>query len=342
MATPQRPLGAGWATGVGSMPGTDPREAAAVVLGELPDLPHLPELPARGPGADMVGRAAGVLVDLHVDLQPSGWRLVERPGADERRATSYLAQDLDAFEEAAQGHPGPVKVQLAGPWTMLAALQLPRGEPVLSDPSARRDVVASLAEGLAVHVRDVRRRLPGVEVIVALDEPSLPTVLAGRVRSMSGLTAYPPPPDVEAESVLREVVEAAGAAVVVHCCAADPPVLLLHRAGARGVSVDLTLAGPGPSALDDQLGEVLEAGTALFAGLVPATGARLSDPAASVEPVRRLWRRLGLPAEMLTAAGSPVVVTPTCGLAGVDPRQVAAVLRHCRAAAQALVDDPEG
>ena len=296
METPQLPLGAGWATGVGSLPGTDPREAARLVLGELPDLPHLPELPARGPGTDMVGRAAGVMLDLHVDLQPSGWRLVDRPGADERRATSYLAQDLDAFEEAAQGHPGPVKVQLAGPWTMLAALQLPRGEPVLSDPGARRDVVASLAEGLAGHVRDIRRRLPGVEVIVALDEPSLPTVLAGRVRSMSGLRAYPPPDDVEAESVLREVIEAHAAPVVVHCCAADPPVLLMHRAGARGVSVDLTLAGPGPSALDDQLGEVIDGGTALFAGLVPATGAGLSDPEASVEPVRRLWRRLGCPA----------------------------------------------
>jgi hypothetical protein len=339
---PQLPLGAGRATGVGSMPGTDPREAASVVLGELPDLPHLPELPGRGPGADMVGRTAGVLVDLHVDLQPSGWRLVDRPGADERRATSYLAQDLDAFEEAAQGHPGPVKVQLAGPWTMLAALQLPRGEPVLSDPSARRDVVASLAEGLAGHVRDVRRRLPGVDVIVGLDEPSLPTVLAGRVRSMSGLMAYPPPAEVEAESVLREVIEAAAAPVVVHCCAADPPVLLMHRAGARGVSVDLLLAGPGPSALDDQLGEVLEAGSALFAGVVPATGTGLSDPAASVDPVHRLWRRLGLPAEMLSGASSPVVVTPTCGLAGADPRQVPALLRHCRAAALALVDDPEG
>jgi len=348
VGTQPLPFGPGWATGVGSLPGDDPREAARVVLGELPDLPHLAELPARGPGADLVGRAAGVLLDLHVDLQPSGWRLVDRAGADERRGTSYLAQDLDALEEAAQGHTGPLKIQLAGPWTMLAALQLPRGEPVLADAAARRDVVASLAEGLAGHVRDVRRRFPDSDVVVQLDEPSLPTVLAGRVRSMSGLKAYPPPVEVEAESVLREVISAAGAPVVVHCCAAEPPVLLLHRAGARGVSVDLLLAGTGPSALDDELGEVLEAGTALFAGLVPATFAALSsspalsDPAASVDPVRRLWRRLGLPAEMLSAPGSPVVVTPTCGLAGADPRQVPALLRHCRAAALALVDDPEG
>src|ERR1700712_3767395 len=54
----------GAATAIGSMPGTDPAGAAAVVFGELPDFPHLPELPARGVGADMLGRTAALLVDL--------------------------------------------------------------------------------------------------------------------------------------------------------------------------------------------------------------------------------------------------------------------------------------
>ena len=89
----------GAATGVGSLPGTDPAEAVRVVLGELPDLPHLPELPARGLGADMIGRGAALLVDLPVDVQPSGWRLVDRPGRDARRAADLLARDLDALEE---------------------------------------------------------------------------------------------------------------------------------------------------------------------------------------------------------------------------------------------------
>ena len=54
------------------MPGTDPAEALAVVLGELPDLPHLPELPARGVGADLTGRTAALLVDREVDEQRRG------------------------------------------------------------------------------------------------------------------------------------------------------------------------------------------------------------------------------------------------------------------------------
>ncbi len=326
----------GSASGVGSMPGTGAREAAATVLGELPALPHLVELPGRGPGADMIGRAGALLVDLHVDLQPSGWRLVDRAGADERRGTSYLSEDLDALEEAAEGYAGPLKVQVAGPWTLAAALQLPRGEPVLSDPGARRDVATSLTEAIGVQVHQLRRRVPGAAVVVQLDEPSLARVLAGHVRTMSGLSVVAAVAEAEAEQVLSALVETVGATVVVHCCAARPPIALLHRAGVAGLSLDFALLDPHD---DDALGEALEAGLGLLAGLVPTTGAGLSDPATTVGPVRRLWQRLGLAPEELAER---VVVTPACGLAAASPDYARRALRLCRASAQLLLEDPEG
>lgn len=327
-------LGPGVATGIGSLPGTDPHEAASVVAGELPDLPHLAELPGRGPGADMVGRAVGMLVDLHGDVQPSGWRLVDRPGIDERRAVSHLAQDLDELERACAGLTGPVKVQVTGPWTTAAALRLPRGEPVLADRGAVRDVVASLTEGIRAHLADVRRRLPDAEVLLQLDEPSLPAVLAGGIRSTSGLRAFRAVAANDAEDVLRVVVGAVEVPVLVHCCAPRPPVALLHRSGAAGLSLDLTLL---PRDLDEELGAALEDGTLLLAGVVPATDTRLSDATDTVGPVRRLWHRLGLPAGGLRQ----VVVTPTCGLAGASPEHAAAALRLARECARQLADDPE-
>ena len=93
-----RPWPAGAATGIGSLPGDDPFEAARLVFGELPDLPHLPELPARGAGADMIGRTASLLVDLPVEIVPSGWRVAAHAGRDLRRARDFLARDLDALE----------------------------------------------------------------------------------------------------------------------------------------------------------------------------------------------------------------------------------------------------
>ena len=99
------PWGPAAATGIGSMPGTDAREAAKAVTGLLEEPQHLrsPELPARGPGADMLGRTAGLLTELYVHLEPSGWRISDRPGRDTRRARAWLGEDLDALEEFTQG-----------------------------------------------------------------------------------------------------------------------------------------------------------------------------------------------------------------------------------------------
>src|SRR5215467_889258 len=154
------------ATGVGSMPGTDPDEAIAVILGELPNLPHLPELPARGPGADLVGRTAALLVDMPVETTATGWRLAERRGRDLGLAAGLMEADLDALEAATAGYSGAFKIQLCGPWTLAASLTLTHSmEPALADGGAVADLAASLAEGAAAHAADIRRRVPDAELI---------------------------------------------------------------------------------------------------------------------------------------------------------------------------------
>ena len=116
------------ASGIGSWPGTDPREAIVTVRDLLTEhLPYLPETPARVPGADIIGRGAGVLTDLPVELVPSGWRLTSRPGRDAERTASLWRQDLDELAEAYDGYTGPLKVQVAGPWTLAASIELNRG-----------------------------------------------------------------------------------------------------------------------------------------------------------------------------------------------------------------------
>ena len=140
------------ATGIGSWPGTAARPAAEVIVGEL-GLPYLAELPARGVGADLIGRAGALLVDIAIDTVPRGYRIVARPGAVMRRAASLLAEDIDALEEAwekAGGGDRTVKVQAPGPITLAAQLELPNGHRAITDPGAVRDLAGSLAEGVAV------------------------------------------------------------------------------------------------------------------------------------------------------------------------------------------------
>src|SRR5260370_41502317 len=108
------------------MPGTDAADAMRVIAGELPDFPYLPELPDRGPGADLTGRTAALLIGIPAEVTPRGWRLAERPGRDLTRARSMLSSGLAVLEEVLDGFRGPVKIQLCGPWTLAPALALPR------------------------------------------------------------------------------------------------------------------------------------------------------------------------------------------------------------------------
>lgn len=326
----------GAATGVGSLPGGDAREAARTATGAFEDFPFLPELPSRGPGADMIGRTAGLLVEVYARVEPSGWRVGDRPGRDTKRAWAWLGEDLDALEEFTQGYEGPLKVQAVGPWTLAAALELRNGESALSDLGAARDLAGSLTEGLRNHLADVRRRVPGARIVLQLDEPSLMAVLRGHVRSASGYRTHRAVDRQLVEDTLREVVGAHGSGpVVVHSCAPDVPFALLRRAGAAGVSFDFSLLTERD---DDAIGEAVEAGTRLFAGVVPGTDTALSDPAGSVMGVRTLWRRLGLRPELLAEA---VTITPSCGLAGASPEYARRALAHCVRAARSLADNPE-
>ena len=325
------------ASGVGSHPGDDQRdfdEAVRIVLGEVPDLAYLPEVPGRGAHADMVGRTAGLLSGLAADLQPAGWRLTDATGVDQRRARSLLAQDLDRWEEETQGYRGPMKLQVTGPWTLAATMERPRGDRLLADHGARREVAESLAEGLTEHVADVRRRVPGAEILVQLDEPALPAVLAGAVPTASGFSRHrsvDAPKAAPALETVLEAVRAAGAEPVVHCCAPDAPLDLLARVGAPGLSLDLDQL---TAEQYDDVADALEQGRRVLLGVVPST--RPATPPTDRSVTERALRFLDLlggiePTDRL-------VLTPACGLAGADPDWVREALGLVRKAARHLTE----
>ena len=331
------------------MPGANPAEAMRVIAGELPDFPYLPELPDRGPGADLTGRTAALLVDLAVEVTPRGWRLAERSGRDLARARSMLSSDLDALEEVLDGFRGPVKIQLCGPWTLAATLELPRTMNVaVADPGAVADLTASLAEGAAAHVADVAKRLPGARLIVQFDEPALPAVAEGMVPTASGLSRLAAVEPHTLQERLEQVLAVTHAYTIVHCCAPSAPFGIIRAAGADGVAFDLSQLRRGD---EDEVAESAEAGMGLLTGAVPAVPDQAAGGAGSsgaggnggqageagarqtAERVIRLWRRLGLP---LATCAEQAVITPACGLAGVSPAQARAALTRCHQAASML------
>ncbi|MFJ5860549.1 hypothetical protein ACIQCM_03930 [Pseudarthrobacter sp. NPDC092439] len=326
------------ATGLGSWPGEDPLEAARIIRGELgrPHLPFLAELPARGVGSDALGRTACLLEELAVDVQPYGWRLVDRPGKDLRRAASALSTDINILADVAGAEDVPaaeIKIQLVGPLSLAAGLHLHNGERALLDYGARRDLAESLAAGVGRYLARVGAAVPGARLVVQLDEPDIAAILAGAIPTSSGyrtLRAVPGSEAREAWRVVTAALRAAGAdEVVVAVPEIEAPFEQILSAGADGIAVPVR-------ALTfrqwEQLAGAVEAGHRLWLGALDVSGPQLQSTAAAVDSVWRPWRELGLRASGLAS----LRVTPSAGLAGHTPAQATAVLGRVTQVADGL------
>ncbi len=177
----------------------------------------------------------------------------------------------------------------------------------------------------------LRRRVPGAELLLQVDEPALPGVMSGQVATASGFHRHRSVTPPIASEALEWVFAAAGELpTVAHCCAAEPPIALLRGAGAGGVSIDVTVLA---AAAYDALATCLDEGDRVLLGVVPSTGDSAPSTRGAVERVRRLLDMLGLdPSEV----ADQLVLTPACGLAGASPSYARGAMRAVREAAAEL------
>jgi hypothetical protein len=312
-------------TGLGSLPGTDMGAALRLVFDEPGPLPTLPELPARGPWATMTGRATALLVDMPVEFTAGEWRLADHPGADARRARATLRDDLDMAEESAQGYSGALKVTVAGPWTLSAVLLRPLGGRVLGDRGARSDLAQSLAEGVSQHLEAVARRFPGATLVLQVDEPSLPAVLAGSIPTEGGFFRHRAVTEQEVATTLARL-SALTTDSLLHSCAPGLPIGLVTAgapdgAGFTGVSLDAS-RGFDP----DAVSAAVESGSDLFWGIASP------DRAPSVDRYVRDALSGLRPLELGDSLVDRLWLTPTCGLAGAEPQMIRPIFKALRRA----------
>ncbi len=306
----------GVATGVGSMPGSDARAAAEMIAGEV-GLVHLPELPARGLGADMIGRSAALLVDMPMDVTASGYRLSSGVSAMSRRARDMLRIDIDALEEIweTRGLSGPdswVKVSLCGPFTLAASVETAGGHKALHDRGAWSDLVDSIAEGAATHAAEIGRRL-GARVLVQFDEPLLDRVIEGSIAPLSRLDVIEAVPSQVVAEHIDKLIDVVGGPVLLHHCGGRFPWSTVAQTKLWGVSLDLAHVR---SANLDGLGEFLDGGSVVALGVIPSVDpGRELPPEHVVTSVTEIIDTIGLSHDVFS---DQMLMTPACGLAGAD------------------------
>lgn len=308
--TERRPVqvGAGTATGIGSLPFSEPGRAVAAVLDLLPELPSAPQLPRRSPREGMLAQAAAGMAGVHIAADGSLYTDIRAIGPVDPGAA--LQGDawvsFRAFVDATSGRRQPVKLQLTGPITLGLALAR-SGVP---SPLAFTVAGAQVRAQAEAVVARVAKHLPGGAVVV-LDEPGLsavahpdyPLAFDATIDLLSGVLA----------------VLARGATTGVHCCGTTDWQLVL-QAGPDVVSFPVDHAPDG-----GVLAGFLERGGVVAWGAVPT-----DRPLAGEADV--YWRRLadtwcemargGCDPELLR---SHALITPACGLAAHGPEQVAHV-----------------
>ena len=314
--------------GLGELPGASILAAADIVAGETGDLRQLPILPACG--VDVVGLTTGILPGINVDAGPRSWVLSTRPQLRTRRIWDRVEADLDQCEQAWGTRIDAVKIQVAGPWTLSASIELSNGHRALTDTGALRDLTESLIAGIQEYSADVRARFD-TEVYVQLDEPLLAQVRDGSLPGTSQFDEIPSINDADLGERLAGVIERAEVRYLNQT--GYPPLWKVAQvAGVETCQVTLdTVRG---NEQYDGMGYALAAGMRVGLGMTRAGDDR--DPRHLAVDVARMWDELGLDRTLFTHA---VDVHPRGGLANCTLLDAAAALRTARTVADMLDKD---
>lgn len=345
------------ATGIGSVPFTDPEEAVALILEFLPQVPFWPQMVRLGFREEMNVQAARGLPALRLDEAARVVEVDPEIPRDEALARFYeavLSGDLAPFAweprdargffallaaVAAGKFPGPVlKGQLSGPVTLAGVIKDHTGKPILYD----RELTQAVCQGLARKAawQAARFRELGKDPVIFFDEPYL-----------TGFgSAYLPISRAEVLEILGQTLEetrqaAAGPITLgVHCCGNTDWSLLLE-ADIDLLSFDSYGYFDNLRLYDRALQKYLARGGWLAWGLVP-TGDELQE-----ETTESLWQRFQGQVTQLAADQqlglkeilSQALLTPACGMGYLSPenaRRVLAVLAELSLRGQRWLASP--
>ena len=329
------------ATGIGSLPITDPDKAVALSLTYLAEAPIWPQLPQRGfhehmdaqyseslPGLVVDETKKRVFFDTAQDLTPAFEKFFEQyleKNYGFFEITNEYAAAFPVFIKALkQGLPAKmrfVKGHITGPLTAGISFKDETGKDIIHNEMLFDAVVKGLAMKAAWQIQELKQF--GKPVIIFIDEPAMESLGSAFSAVSSEVVA-------EKLNEIIDTIHELGGIAGIHCCGnADWPMIFNTRVDivnfdAFGYSEKVML-------YPDDIKKFLGRGGALAWGVVP-TGAFTGNETAEL-----LLAKLDAGMKRLEAAGiarkvilQQSLITPSCGMGSLTPDKAEAILKLLR------------
>jgi methionine synthase II (cobalamin-independent) len=326
------------ATGVGSLPVTDPDKASSLVLHYLPEAPIWPQLPQRGFREHMGGQYSEILPGIQID--PLKERFFFNTAQDlmpelEHFFERYLEKDYDFFkmtEEYASGFYGLlralhnqappsmrfVKGHVTGPLTAGMSFKDETGKDIIHHDMLFDAVVKGLAMKAAWQIQELKQF--NKPVIIFIDEPAMES-LGSAFSAVSAETV------AEKLNEITDMIHESGGIAGIHCCGnADWPMLFTTRIDIVNFDafgyMNKVLLYPA------EIKRFYDRGGSLAWGLVPTgsfTGTETADNLITnfEAGIQRLEKE-GIERKTILRQ---CLITPSCGMGSLEPKQAEAILK---------------
>ncbi len=330
------------ATGIGSLPVTDPDRAAQLALRYLPEAPIWPQLPKLGFREHMDGQYSealpGIVVDeskqrfsfdtskdLTPDLERFFQAYLDKNYSFFRISESYAA-GFHSLLRALRKNGLPqgarfLKGHITGPLTAGISFKDETGKDIIHNEVIFDAVVKGLAMKAAWQIEQFREF--GLPVIIFLDEPAMESLGSAFSAASSETVA-------EKLNEIIGTIHDLGGITGIHCCGnADWPMIFNTKVDI--VNFDAFGYLEKVMLYPDDIARFLNRGGALAWGIVP-TGAFTGN-----ETVEGLAGTLKRAIERLQAQGvdrktilRQSLVTPSCGMGSLTTEQSEAILKLLR------------
>ncbi|MDW5562020.1 MAG: hypothetical protein SA339_02250 [Methanomassiliicoccus sp.] len=324
---------------IGSLPHTDPARAVDLIMDSLRSIPTWPQLPNMGFRENMYAQYARYLPGAQIDEVRKKIRVNLSDYDPEDVYMRILSEDVDSFSLPEDSFAGfhefmsrdlpptalAVKGQVTGPVSMGLQLTDQNDRPVLYDETYAEIIRKCLNLMARWQERELRKK--SQQVITFWDEPYL---------SMMG-TPFASVSQDDVRAWMADVSTGLEGLTGVHCCAnTDWPFVM--SLGIDFLSFDAYDYGYTIVLYPEEIQRFLERGGSLAWGVVPNSEEKLANESVSslVGSMESMFANLGSKGVDTDLLARQSMITPQCGLSGLDERGAGKVMELLRGVSSAL------